>query len=71
MQYYDIIIIGTGAGGGTHVVAVREALKYPNVTLQTNCFVERLETSSSGKEVKKYRPPAMAKKYSIPQESSC
>lgn len=36
-----------------HVVGIREALKHPNVTLQTNCLVDRLETNASGSEVKK------------------
>lgn len=36
-----------------HVVGIREALKHPNVTLQTNCLVELLETNASGNEVKK------------------
>lgn len=36
-----------------HVVGVREALKYPNVTLLTDCFVEKLATNPSGNEVSK------------------
>lgn len=36
------------------VVCVDPTLKkYPNVTLKTHCYVEKLETSSSGKEVSK------------------
>jgi choline dehydrogenase-like flavoprotein len=35
-----------------HVVGVREALKHDNVTLLVNCIVERLETDSSGMEIK-------------------
>ena len=33
------------------VVAVDPALRYPNVTLVTNAFVQRLETNPSGREV--------------------
>jgi choline dehydrogenase-like flavoprotein len=36
-----------------HVIAVKPALEHPNVTLLTNRFVERLETSTSGREVTK------------------
>ncbi len=36
-----------------HVVAVRAALQYPNVTLWTNSLVEKLETDASGKMVSK------------------
>jgi choline dehydrogenase-like flavoprotein len=36
-----------------HVIGIKPALEYPNVTLLTNRFVERLETSSSGREVTK------------------
>ncbi len=35
-----------------HVVALKEALKHPNVTLETNSYVEKLETDTSGKVVK-------------------
>ena len=42
-----------GAKSGAQVCAVDPALKYPNVTLQTDAFVERLETGSSGREVAK------------------
>lgn len=34
-----------------HIVCVNPALKYPNVSLLTDSYVERLETSSTGKEV--------------------
>jgi choline dehydrogenase-like flavoprotein len=34
-----------------HVLCVNEALKHPNVSLVTEAYVERLETSPSGKEV--------------------
>ncbi len=33
------------------VVCVDPALKHPNVTLLTDCYVEKLETSSNGKEI--------------------
>ncbi len=36
-----------------HVIAVKPALEYPNVTLLTNRFVERLVSSRSGREVTK------------------
>lgn len=34
-----------------HVVGIASALKYPNVTLLNNCYVEKLETNSTGREV--------------------
>lgn len=34
-----------------HIVCVKPALSYPNVTLFTHSYVEKLETSPSGKEV--------------------
>ncbi|MBS0604516.1 MAG: GMC family oxidoreductase [Verrucomicrobia bacterium] len=39
------------AKADSHVVCVNEALKHPNVTLITDAYVERLETSPSGREV--------------------
>ncbi len=39
------------AKADAHVVALRPALAYANVTLTTNAFVKRLETSSGGREV--------------------
>ena len=41
------------AKSDAEVLAVEPALKHPNVTLLTNAFVERLETSPSGREVSK------------------
>ena len=41
------------AKADAEVMAVRPALKYPNVTLLTNAQVQRLETSASGREVTK------------------
>ncbi|TMA14814.1 MAG: GMC family oxidoreductase, partial [Deltaproteobacteria bacterium] len=41
------------AKADAQVLAVDPALEYPNVTLLTNAFVERLETSSTGREVTK------------------
>ena len=41
------------AKADAEVVAVRPALKYPNVTMVTNAQVQRLETSASGREVTK------------------
>jgi choline dehydrogenase-like flavoprotein len=40
-----------GAKADAHVTCVRPALAYPNVTLLTRAYVERLETSPSGREV--------------------
>lgn len=40
-----------GAKSDAQVCAVDPALKFLNVTLQTNSFVERLETSASGREI--------------------
>jgi len=39
------------AKSDAHVVCVEPALDHPNVTLLTNAFVSRLETSPSGREV--------------------
>jgi choline dehydrogenase-like flavoprotein len=39
------------AKADAHVMCVRPALRHENVTLLTNSFVERLETSASGREV--------------------
>ena len=36
-----------------HVNGIKKAIEYPNVTLQTNCLVERLETDSSGTRITK------------------
>ena len=41
-----------GAKSDAQVVCIDEAIKYPNVTLLTNSLVKRLETDSSGREVK-------------------
>ena len=41
----------TEAKADSHVVGVREALKYPNVTLLTNAFVYQLGTDESGKAI--------------------
>jgi len=41
------------AKSDTQVVCVDPALEYPNVTLLTNAYVDRLETSPSGREVTK------------------
>src|ERR1044071_788781 len=40
-----------GAKSDAQVCAVDPALKHPNVILQTNAYVERLETSVTGREV--------------------
>ena len=34
-----------------HIVAMLPALEHPNVTLETHAYVERLETSASGREI--------------------
>jgi len=39
------------AKSDAHVVCVEPALQHPNVTLLTNAYVSRLETSASGREV--------------------
>jgi choline dehydrogenase-like flavoprotein len=39
------------AKADAHVIALRPALAHDNVTLMTNAFVKRLETSPSGREV--------------------
>ena len=43
------------AKSDAQVLAVDPALKHPNVRLLTNAYVERLETSASGREVTKVR----------------
>jgi choline dehydrogenase-like flavoprotein len=40
-----------GAKSDAQVLCVDPALRFPNVTLLTNAYVERLETSASGREV--------------------
>lgn len=39
------------AKADAHIVCVNEALKYPNVCLITDAYVERLETNASGREI--------------------
>jgi choline dehydrogenase-like flavoprotein len=41
------------AKSDSQVMCVDPALQYPNVTLLTNAYVERLETSSTGREITK------------------
>lgn len=40
-----------GAKSDAQVLCVDPALRFPNVTLLTNAYVERLETSSTGREI--------------------
>ncbi len=42
----------TESKADAHVVGIKEALKYSNVTLETDSYVSRLITDSSGKEIK-------------------
>jgi len=42
----------TESKADAHVVGIKEALKYENVTLETNSYVSRLITNGSGKEIK-------------------
>jgi choline dehydrogenase-like flavoprotein len=42
----------TESKADAHVVGIKEALKYENVTLETNSYVSRLLTDGSGKEIK-------------------
>ncbi|MCX6986945.1 MAG: GMC family oxidoreductase [Chlamydiae bacterium] len=39
------------AKADAQIACIDPALKYPNVTLHTGCYVEKLETSSSGTEI--------------------
>jgi choline dehydrogenase-like flavoprotein len=39
------------AKADAHIVCINEALKYPNVSLITEAYVERLETNASGREI--------------------
>jgi choline dehydrogenase-like flavoprotein len=41
------------AKSDAQVCAIDPALEHPNVTLRTNAYVERLETNSSGREIRK------------------
>jgi choline dehydrogenase-like flavoprotein len=41
-----------GAKSDAQVVCIDEAVKYPNVTLLTDSFVKRLDSSANGREVK-------------------
>ncbi|MBI1225972.1 MAG: dehydrogenase [Bacteroidetes bacterium] len=45
----------TEAKADAHVVGVKEALRYPNVTLLTGAFVESLRVNEAGNEVKMLR----------------
>ncbi len=42
----------TESKADAHVVGIKDALKYNNVTLETDSYVSRLLTDSSGKEIK-------------------
>lgn len=42
----------TESKADAHVVGIKEALKYENVTLETNSYVSRLITDDTGKEIK-------------------
>ncbi len=42
----------TESKADAHVVGIKEALKYSNVTLETDSYVSRLITDSSGKKIK-------------------
>ena len=42
----------TESKADAHIVGIKEALKYENVTLETNSYVSRLITDGSGKEIK-------------------
>ena len=39
------------AKADSHIVCINEALKFPNVSLITDAYVERLETNPSGREI--------------------
>lgn len=41
------------AKADAHIVCINEALRHPNVTLLTDAYVEKLETTANGKEVSK------------------
>ncbi len=43
------------AKADSHVICINEALKFPNVSLITDAYVERLETNPSGTEVSQVR----------------
>ncbi|MDX2303700.1 MAG: GMC family oxidoreductase [Microscillaceae bacterium] len=39
------------AKADSHVCGIKPALQYPNVTLLTDCYVEKLETNATGNEI--------------------
>jgi len=39
------------AKADSHIVSVSQAIQFPNVKLLTHCYVEQLETDSSGREI--------------------
>ncbi len=41
----------TESKSDAHVIGIKPALQHDNVTLKTNCYVERLETDTSGRKV--------------------
>jgi len=41
------------AKADAHVIAIKQALKYPNVTLLTDSYAEKIETDASGRMAKK------------------
>lgn len=51
LSFFDGFPDPTESKADAHVVAVKPALAYPNVTLLTESYVEKLETDPSGREV--------------------
>lgn len=51
LSYFDGFPDLTESKADAHVIGVNPALTYPNVTLLTQCYVERLETDASGQQV--------------------
>lgn len=41
------------AKSDSHVICIKKALRYPNVTMVTGAYVDRLETNANGTEIKK------------------
>ena len=55
LSYFDGYPDLTEAKADAHVVAINKALVHDNVTLLTDCYVEKLETEGSGKKVTKVK----------------
>jgi choline dehydrogenase-like flavoprotein len=53
LSYFDGYPDPTGSKADSHVIGIKEALKYPNVTLITGVEVSHLETNATGERVER------------------